>query len=1677
MYTNMVHVHRMYNIVLFICLFVGSINGFVINSETTIEENFIIPHYTHYDKLKQLFSSLVESYPNLAKVSSIGKSVEGRDLLVFEISENVRERKLCEPMVKYVANMHGDEAVGRELLIYLAQYLLHNYGRDERITKLVNNTDIFLMPSMNPDGFEKSEEGKCESKKDFSGRENANHVDLNRDFPDQFNLRTNHLQKGGSILDGRQNETIAMMTWIATEPFVLSGNLHGGAVVASYPYDSGISSSCCIESKSPDDELFKYLAHTYADNHPQMRAGNACPSDVFQGGVTNGAYWYEVIGGMQDFNYARSNAFEITFELSCCKYPNASTMPEHWRLNKEPLIKYLEQAHIGVKGVVRDTDGQPIETASIIVDGINHNIYTTHRGEYWRLLLPGTYRIHAEAWGYQPSEPVNVTVDLDKPIILNFTLKQDTYNDQGNLNGSEIEEIIRPIDKYGFFQDTKFEHHNYVAMEKYLKDLHSNYPNITRLYRIGESVKGRQLYVMEITENPGKHNQNKPEVKYIGNMHGNEVVGREILLLLLKYLCENFGSDDRVTKILKNVRLHILPSMNPDGYEISKGGVYGTRGRANAKGVDLNRNFPDQYETNDYNKEQEPETKAVMDWIASIPFVLSANFHGGALVANYPYDNEPQYASDAENLSPDDKVFKALALAYSNAHPRMHLGEPCPPLPNERLNFQNVLEKSFPNGITNGAAWYSVSGGMQDYNYVHSNDFEITVEVGCTKFPNATELPKYWLQNREPLLRLIEMSRKGIHGVVRSSIGSPIPHAKISVEGIKHDIYAADGGDYWRLLVPGKYNVTASAVGYEPQTQSVTVPDTADIGEERTVDFTLMRDDPQHWSSAYDFRLIANLQNVYLKNAELSARLSQLESHQPNVAEFQAGESLVSMAIHSLKITHNMGGPEENKFHIGLIGGLFASQPVGREMLLRLATHILMGNQIGDPPIQRILNNSVLHFIPGVDPGFDNILDIQECNPIVYDEVGTRLLQKDNTNPDKLNIVASAFKTMLSNEKYDVIIILGSGTLKISYTDNNMNMYKILAKNYEQSVHKGTCSFLNNDVKEVQNYIQKEYNIPVISINLSCCKYPPAESIPTIWRENLLPLMQLIRSLTTGIRAMVTDINNVPLRNAVIKVGTQSYHVSKNMAYFKILLLPGEYLLRISCEDYIEQSIKVHVNNENIFDTHVKMIKHRTKEIELQKHDEDRKPTIVNQVLTDLNNKYSQLSTLHTISKTEEGIRIMCLEIGIENNYKRIGRPSIAFVAGISNGVPVTSKLLLHFATYLLEHYGKDTRITNYLDKFTIFIAPDLTQNTNHSQSCSPFIINDLQFPIDNTLTPNANVIINWFKQINTALAVNLNIGSQHIEIPFASKYGKIHGEIYQTDDDDVLQDIALSYTKYNIHMTSTNSKCNHDLRINTNGIIHGGMGIGGKRKDSLMDYLYLNTSTLMIDAYVTCCNTDDAKNIWENNKASLLAMVEKLNEGVKGYVLNKNNEPIENAILSYNKSIHHVRNGLNGAYWLLLQPGTHVISASAPGYIQQNKIFITPDVHDISYLIFKLGYNDKFMGMPRIVFIILISTICLGIITCIVFIWANCRSSKNVETKNWNGYAFSLLRDGTSFFDDDEKEIEIFRRPTNGYMPTTEVTKPYFDDDNISSSEEASDLEFIQPSKEWNEEATKENR
>ena len=99
------------------------------------------------------------------------------------------------------------------------------------------------------------------------------------------------------------------------------------------------------------------------------------------------------------------------------------------------------------------------------------------------------------------------------------------------------------------------------------------------------------------------------------------------------------------------------------------GDVDGIVGRANAAGVDLNRNFPDRIYPASTTGPLQSETLALMKWTTSYPFILSANFHGGSLVANYPFDDDdgssrvlghPVYAA-----SPDDETFKVLAESYS----------------------------------------------------------------------------------------------------------------------------------------------------------------------------------------------------------------------------------------------------------------------------------------------------------------------------------------------------------------------------------------------------------------------------------------------------------------------------------------------------------------------------------------------------------------------------------------------------------------------------------------------------------------------------------------------------------------------------------------------------------------------------------------------------------------------------------------------------------------------------------------------------------------------------------------------------------------------------------------------------------------------------------------------------
>uniref|UniRef100_A0A2K6CA25 Carboxypeptidase X, M14 family member 1 n=1 Tax=Macaca nemestrina TaxID=9545 RepID=A0A2K6CA25_MACNE len=264
-------------------------------------------------------------------------------------------------------------------------------------------------------------------------------------------------------------------------------------------------------------------------------------------------------------------------------------------------------------------------------------------------------------------------------------------------------------------------------------------------------------------------------------------------------------------------------------------------GRWNNQSIDLNHNFADLntplWEAQDDGKVPHivpnhhlplptyytlpnatvaPETRAVIKWMKRIPFVLSANLHGGELVVSYPFDmTRTPWAARELTPTPDDAVFRWLSTVYAGSNLAMQdtSRRPC-----------HSQDFSVHGNIINGADWHTVPGSMNDFSYLHTNCFEVTVELSCDKFPHENELPQEWENNKDALLTYLEQVRMGIAGVVRdkdTELG--IADAVIAVDGINHDVTTAWGGDYWRLLTPGDYMVTASAEGYHSVTRNCRV--------------------------------------------------------------------------------------------------------------------------------------------------------------------------------------------------------------------------------------------------------------------------------------------------------------------------------------------------------------------------------------------------------------------------------------------------------------------------------------------------------------------------------------------------------------------------------------------------------------------------------------------------------------------------------------------------------------------------------------------------------------------------------------------------------------------------------------------------------------------------------------
>ncbi|WP_055442287.1 M14 family zinc carboxypeptidase [Lacinutrix himadriensis] len=404
--------------------------------------SFPVSSYPTYAEYATQMQDFEDDYPSLVQKLSIGATGQGdKELLFVKISDNVSTDEQ-EPKIMLTSSMHGDEIAGYPMMLSLIDYILtvyNNTGHADhaRIKNLVENAEIWINPSANPDGTYHNSASNTSVVN--ARRGNGNNIDLNRNYPDNV---------AGAHDDGEayQTETLAFMALADANHFVISANFHGGTELVNYPFDNAYSAQYI----HADNDWFEHIGVEYAthcqtdansgttatpaynnkssymtdDDDWDGNAGNQAWQNYYSQspGVTHGAEWYRVYGGRQDYMNYYQQCKEITIELSDVKILAESSLDDYWYYNRDALLDFLTQGTYGFRGVVVDANtNNPIDATITIV---GHDTYNSHtitdisHGDFYRPIKAGTYDILIESPCYQSVTLTNQTISDGQTISL-----------------------------------------------------------------------------------------------------------------------------------------------------------------------------------------------------------------------------------------------------------------------------------------------------------------------------------------------------------------------------------------------------------------------------------------------------------------------------------------------------------------------------------------------------------------------------------------------------------------------------------------------------------------------------------------------------------------------------------------------------------------------------------------------------------------------------------------------------------------------------------------------------------------------------------------------------------------------------------------------------------------------------------------------------------------------------------------------------------------------------------------------------------------------------------------------------------------------------------------------------------------------------------------------------------
>jgi len=393
--------------------------------------------------------------------------------------------------------------------------------------------------------------------------------------------------------------------------------------------------------------------------------------------------------------------------------------------------------------------------------------------------------------------------------------------------------VTRAKDLYGY--------RSYDDMKTELLQLAFNHSNIINVTTIGES-RGKEyaavgnsnyddyqhdVWCLKLSDNV-IYNEDEPNIIFDAEHHAREPISMELTMLILNYLVDNYGIDPDVTFWVDNAQIWFVPLVNPDGHKIvidetdmswrknirdnDENGQITWGGYQYPDGVDCNRNYgPTEWFGGEGTSGptgqlycgpepfSEPETSALRNLLAQYRFDLGMSYHSYSELIMWPLG----YNMSCQ--APDQNALANLGQEMAVTVPSLYGGHYTPQQTN---------------------ALYPCSGTTTDYGYGVERIFYFITELGTTFIPNATTMNNIINDNLSAALILIDrIFDRIITGNITDSLAGTYLDAEVFVSGIDDTgtevepyMSGPDFGRYYRILLPGTYDLTFSAFGYQSKT-------------------------------------------------------------------------------------------------------------------------------------------------------------------------------------------------------------------------------------------------------------------------------------------------------------------------------------------------------------------------------------------------------------------------------------------------------------------------------------------------------------------------------------------------------------------------------------------------------------------------------------------------------------------------------------------------------------------------------------------------------------------------------------------------------------------------------------------------------------------------------------------